>query len=263
MDREPSETIAEVAAHYKHHRVLVTGAHGSIGAALTLELARHNVNVIPTDQQTLDVTSTTSCSLITQLNPTIIFHLAGAKHAPEGETSPAEAMTTNTNGTINVLNAANTINARVITASTCKACNPETAYGATKLLAERITLNNGGTVARYYNVIQTQGNVFDIWKNTPPTHPIRYTDCTRYFITLPQALYLTLWAGILLPARYTHDPGKPHHMKTIARNAYKHRVLQETPRRRGDRKHEPLHATNETITPTHVPGINQIQNPND
>lgn len=253
-----------LASRLQNKKVLITGANGSIGAALANELENNDVTTIRTDIDTLDVTNPADCTQILEAQPDVVFHLAGAKHAPKGEASPEAAMQINALGTINVVEAANTVNARVVTASTCKACNPETAYGATKLIAERITLNKGGSVARYYNVVETQGNVFDIWANqTPPGDPIPYTDCYRYFITLKQALQLTLWAAILKPARYTYSPGLPRHMSEVAAEHYPNRDLQEIPLRRGDRKTEPLHASSETITPTSVRYIYQVESRHD
>jgi len=97
-------------------------------------------------------------SFIASHAPGVIFHLAGAKHAPVGEIDPHDSLWTNTLGTYNVVEAAKKTGARVVLASTCKAINPETAYGASKLLAERITLNyENGTVARFHNIVETQG----------------------------------------------------------------------------------------------------------
>jgi FlaA1/EpsC-like NDP-sugar epimerase len=116
----------------------------------------------------------------------VIYHLAGAKHAPEGEQHPAMVARVNTIGTDNIVRAA--CGAKVILASTCKAGDPETAYGASKLIAERIVLNAGGVVVRFFNVRETAGNVFRLWEQIPFPQPIPYTDCWRYFISSTGAL---------------------------------------------------------------------------
>lgn len=237
-------------------RILITGAKGSIGSKLGVRLIGNVVTA--TDIDTLDVSSTISW----QQQPDIVFHLAGAKHAPVGEADPAETFYVNTVGTANVLNAFP--NAKVILASTCKAANPETVYGASKLIAERMVLNAEGVVVRYYNVRETAGNVFRHWESLGESAPIPYTDCWRYFITTKQAVDLTLAAMDLPSGRYTVDPGEPKHMLTEARSLYPGRPLVPIPPRRGDRVREPLHADHEHLVPVAShPGIVEIVNRHD
>lgn len=178
-------------------------------------------------------------------DPTVILHLAGAKHAPEGEEHPYGVLVTNAVGTRNVL----ATGRKVILASTCKACDPETAYGASKLIAERMVLNAGGVVVRYYNVRETVGNVFRLWEQIPPDQPIPYTDCRRYFISLEQAIRLTVAALDLPTGRYTVDPGEPEWMRDVAARLYPGRELVQIPARRGDRQMEPLCAESEELKP--------------
>lgn len=231
-------------------RVLVTGAAGSIGASLTGLL--EDCEVLATDIDELDVIDTTevvyACD---RFRPEIVFHLAGAKHAPAGEEDPWSATLVNTLGAKNILDeAARDSCERVVVASTCKACNPETAYGASKLLAERMTLNAGHSVARLYNVVETQGNVFAIWRQIPAEQSIPWTECERYFITLAEAVGLILWSAILPAARYIVDPIAPREMGDVAAAAHPGRDLELVAPRRGDRYKEPLRGSHETMAPT-------------
>src|ERR1044071_1030903 len=115
--------------------IVVTGAAGSVGRALVATLERRGFDVIAHDIDTMDVTNAEQVRwILAALRPGVIFHLAGAKHAPAGELDPFHVLNVNAMGTQNVLDAAG--NAKVILASTCKACDPETAYGASKLVAE-------------------------------------------------------------------------------------------------------------------------------
>lgn len=232
-------------------RILVTGALGAIGTHLVPELQRRGHTVSPTDIDTLDVRTPISewPSWIPGSRAEAIVHLAGAKHAPEGETDPAETARTNIVGTENVLAYAATIGARVITASTCKAADPETVYGASKLVAERMTLNAGGTVVRFFNVPESGGNVFRLWEQLPPDQPIPVTDCCRYFISIDRAVALVLSALHLPAGRWTVDPGEPEWMRDVAARLYPGRAQVELPRRRGDRRVEPLHAAAEHVEP--------------
>jgi FlaA1/EpsC-like NDP-sugar epimerase len=253
-----TEAAYSIRRYAKPHakRILITGAKGSIGQLLAARLLGHVVT--QTDIETLDVTS----PIRWQQNPDVVFHLAGAKHAPVGEANPVETDRINAVGTANVIEAFP--NAKIILASTCKACNPETVYGASKLIAERMVLNAGGVVVRYYNVRETQGNVFRLWESLPVSEPIPVADCWRYFITVRQAVDLTLAALELPSGRYTVDPGEPRHMLAEARSLYPGRPLAPIARRRGDRYREPLHAAHEHIIPVSShPGLLEIVSPHD
>jgi FlaA1/EpsC-like NDP-sugar epimerase len=219
-----------------------------VGRALVERLQHAPVVAVDIDQ--MDVTDPIQVeSVIERTLPDVIFHLAGAKHAFEGELEPERVTAINVTGTGNVLRAAKRIGAKVVFSSTCKACDPETGYGASKLLAERLVLNAGQTVVRYYNIPESDGNVFRLWENIPEDEPIPYTDCWRYFISMEQALELTIAAADMPPARYTVNPGLPRHMRTVAEGFYPGRELVEVPRRRGDRHKEPLKAQCEDMWP--------------
>lgn len=231
---EPLERLAG-------RRVLVTGAAGSIGAAVTELLAEAGIAHVATDRDDCDVRSHGLVRhALRQARPDLVLHLAASKSAPGGETDPWGVAETNVIGTRHVLEAAAEQGARVVTASTCKACDPETAYGASKLLAERMTLVAGGSVARYFNVVETSGNVFELWDALLKDEPVPVTPCSRYFISLAEAAALTLWAAVLPPGRYVHYPGWARRMVDVAAALYPDRPQVEIRRRRGDRLIEPL-----------------------
>jgi len=190
-------------------------------------------------------------------NPDLVFHCAAAKHAPDGELDPAHVSRVNIDGTRNILES----DGRVVLASTCKACDPETAYGASKLIAERMTLNAGGTVARFFNVIETQGNVFEIWANTPEPEPLKAMPCWRYFIHLDRAVELMDECSRLPTGRYAVNPPAAEYIPDLARKLYPTRQIVEVPPRRGDRIREPLHANSETAT--EMGGLLRVTSPHD
>lgn len=238
-----SEVIYQ-ASRLRGERVLITGAGGSIGSALMTYLAEAGVAYVAMSEQGMDVTDAEAVAeRFAEVQPTVVFHLAGAKHAPLGEDDPLEPARVHIDGTANVLRAAAPLGARVVTASTCKACDPETAYGATKLVAERLTLNAGGSVARFFNVVDTQGNVFETWAGTPGD--LHVADCERYFQSTLEAVYLLVYVALAEPGRFAVNPGHVRHMVDVARALHPTRAITFMRRRRGDRRTEPLHAASE------------------
>lgn len=222
----------------------MTGAKGSIGSALVSALAGQGLAVAATDKDSMDVTDSEAVrSMFARFEPTLVYHLAGAKSAPGGEETPEEALFVNGVGTWNVVSQG----VPTVTASTCKACDPETAYGASKLLAERMTLNAGGWVARFYNVRESCGNVFEAWRELPEQEPLPVSPCYRYFISLPDALHLLKWTPRYSPGRYTVDPGRALSMAQAATLEYPGRPQAAMGARRGDRLAEPRHALCETF----------------
>jgi FlaA1/EpsC-like NDP-sugar epimerase len=235
--------------------IVVTGAAGSIGQALLMALP----DAVGIDIDDWDITQPRLNEIESQ--PDLVYHLAAAKDAPEGELDPEHVLRVNALGTANVL--ARWPNARVILASTCKACDPETAYGASKLIAERMVLNRGGSVARFHNVRQTRGNVFETWAAIPEGDPIPATSCTRYFIDIEDAVYLLAAVATLPPGRYLFEPGQPWKMTDVARLLYPSRDIVFMPRRRGDRLDEPLVAAYETLEYTELPDVHRVGNLHD
>lgn len=244
--------LDEPLARLIDERVLVTGAAGSIGEAIVPILKAAGITTFATDIDTdtganwLDVCDFHAVNAtIETWRPTIILHLAGAKHAPEGELNPWETTRTNSVGTDQIVKKAVRSGARVVLASTGKACDPETVYGASKLIAERIALEAGQSVARFYNVVETQGNVFDIWRNVPSDQPLLVTPCERYFVSLAEAVSLVLWTAVLPAGRYTIDPGWARYMPDVVADLHPGRQVVLTDPRRGDRLKEPRRARSE------------------
>jgi FlaA1/EpsC-like NDP-sugar epimerase len=219
-------------------------------------------DVVATDLPELDVTKRDVVDgWCISKRPGVIYHLAGAKHAPQGELDPEHVAEVNISGTLNVLHGAARVGARVILASTCKACDPETAYGASKLIAERMVLNAGGVVVRYFNIPESDGNVFRYWESLPETDPIPWTDCWRYFVPMQSAIDLTIAARGLPTGRYAPSPGHARHMHDVAMELYPGRALRRIPLRRGDRYREPLKAESESVE--EVNGYLKITSPHD
>ena len=243
-------------------KVLVTGARGSVGSEIVRRLGAGLVRGVDIDD--MDVTNFEQVSeVVADFDPDIIIHCAGAKHAPKGEEDPYDVMLVNAMGTKNVLLAARLAHARVITLSTGKACDPETAYGASKLVAERMTLNEpGGTVARLFNVVESSGNVFEIWRDTPKEAPVLVTRCSRRFITMNEAVGLVFYCVMAGEGRWSMGCSVPQTMSEVAHRLYPERDRVAMPPRRGDRIFEPEISFCEEAERSYEPFM-QVFNPHD
>jgi len=140
----------------------------------------------------------------------IVFHAAALKHVPLCEFNPFDAVKTNVIGTQNVLDAAFAQEVhKVITISTDKAVNPSNVMGATKLLAERLTISANSyrgkkktvfSCVRFGNVLNSRGSVVPLFaKQIHNGGPITVThpEMRRFFMDIPSAARLILTAGVL------------------------------------------------------------------
>jgi FlaA1/EpsC-like NDP-sugar epimerase len=141
-------------------------------------------------------------------NVNIIFHAGALKHVPLCEFNPFDAIKTNIIGTQNVLDVALDRDVeKVIFVSTDKAVNPINVMGASKLLAERLTISSNfysgdkDTVfscVRFGNVLNSRGSVIPVFKNQIKNGgPVKITDkeMTRFIMGIPEAVKLILKAG--------------------------------------------------------------------
>jgi len=231
LRREPVRVNDEaVGATLEGRRVLVTGAGGSIGRELCRQIARRNpaelvllghgensiFEILLELQQDYPnlllspvIADIRNSERLTQIfkqhQPQVVFHAAAHKHVPLMEANVVEAITNNVLGTRNAVQAALDHNIeRFVLISTDKAVRPSSIYGATKRLAEMIVLDTARktqrafTVVRFGNVLGSRGSIIPIFKqqiaNGGPvtvTHPDMY----RFFMTIPEAVYLVLQAA--------------------------------------------------------------------
>lgn len=130
----------------------------------------------------------------------IIVHAAALKHVPACEYNPIEAVRTNVEGSVNVIDAAidNSVE-KIMAISTDKAVHPVNLYGATKMVAEKLfTQGNAYTggkkirfsCIRYGNVVGSRGSVIPLFKEQRKSGAITITDdrMTRFWITLEQGV---------------------------------------------------------------------------
>jgi FlaA1/EpsC-like NDP-sugar epimerase len=208
-------------------RVLVTGAGGSIGSELCLQIAAlhpHSLVLYERNENGLyaisnlltdrglaagvspvlgDITDAPRLeSVFAQYRPEVVFHAAAHKHVPLMEANPCEAVKNNVIGTRLVIEAAARHGVvRFVLISTDKAVNPSSVMGTTKRVAELLVTdreNEGSTAfltVRFGNVLGSNGSVVprfldQIREGGPIT--ITHPEIRRYFMLLPEAVQLIL-----------------------------------------------------------------------
>ncbi len=135
-----------------------------------------------------------------------VVHAAALKRVEVGEYNPDELVKTNVVGSLNVIQAAQAAGVqKVVALSSDKACDPINAYGASKLLMEKIFLaannargRNGPlfAVTRYGNVAGSTGSVIPTWRAMLAAGatevPITDIDATRFWMSATEAVHLVL-----------------------------------------------------------------------
>jgi UDP-N-acetylglucosamine 4,6-dehydratase len=133
-----------------------------------------------------------------------VIHAAALKRIEAVEADPIEAVKTNIEGSVNVIEASLKAGVKkAIIVSTDKAVAPVNFYGSTKLCAERLFMaaNNlsGGrcnfAYIRYGNVWASRGSVVEVWrrlKERGEPCPMTDPEATRFFITQDLAVKLII-----------------------------------------------------------------------
>ncbi len=207
-----------ITKQLKNKIILITGGAGSIGTVLTKKILEYPVKTV----RVLDIDEHALFQLNRSVNDSrlrlllgsvtdkervemagdevdIIFHLAAVKNIEISEFNPIETIETNINGAVNIIKMCmKNKPKKFFNISTDKASNPSTLYGTTKQLAERLTSwagyhtdHTSFTSIRLGNVMETRGNVFEIWgeefknnKSLSVTHP----SMKRYFFHVNEAV---------------------------------------------------------------------------
>ena len=244
-------------------RVLVTGAEGFLGRRVGQRLDELGADTFLTDLDDLDITDGDLVDrTIRQLQPELIVHLAAMKHAPLGEIHPLETAQINVNGTSNVVEAAKVAGVApgaLVFVSTCKAAAPETVYGATKLLGERVALEAGFAAVRLGNVLGSSGSVLEIWQSQATRgDALAVTPCKRFWLTPDEAVGLILAPFVLGPGLYHFDAGEAEPVENLARRFDPTCAVVHVPPRRGDRLVERFLADGERAELTSLAPIRRI-----
>src|SRR5574339_193066 len=135
----------------------------------------------------------------------VVVHAAALKQVPACEYNPMEAIKTNIMGTANVVEAALDAGVKkVMTISTDKAVNPVNLYGATKLAAEKLTIQSNAYAAgtatryscvRYGNVVGSRGSVVPLFLKQRAGGAVTITDdrMTRFWLSLEQGVRFVMY----------------------------------------------------------------------
>lgn len=138
-----------------------------------------------------------------------VIHAAALKQVPACEYNPIEAVKTNVNGAMNIVDAVldSPSVKKVVALSTDKAVNPINLYGGTKLVSDKLFIAANSyvgdrdlsfSVVRYGNVAGSRGSVIPFFKDIVAKGgkelPITDYRMTRFWISLEQGVELVIKA---------------------------------------------------------------------
>lgn len=214
--------------------VLVTGAGGSIGSAICLEIIKHapkEIIIFDISEYGLykidhdlkerielgsEIKIASKIGSIQSLNNVeklfennsidTVFHAAAYKHVPLVESNLLEAFKNNVIGTKNLISVSVKFCVKnFVLISSDKAVRPTNFMGVTKRLCELVchsfSKNNNGTtisMVRFGNVLGSSGSVVPLFKDQISVGgplTVTHQDITRYFMTVEEAAELVIQAS--------------------------------------------------------------------
>jgi len=183
-----------------------------------------------------------------------VVHAAALKQVDTAEYNPYEFVKTNILGSQNVIDSAidNGVK-KVIALSTDKASSPINLYGATKLTADKLFIDGNHyaaayptrfSVVRYGNVMGSRGSVIPLFRRLAAVGqglPITDMRCTRFLITLPQAVQMVSGLFGLMQGGELLVPHIPSmRIVDLARAVAPEAPLYEVGLRPGEKLHEEM-----------------------
>ncbi len=235
LSREVKTTDPEININLVGKNILVTGAGGSIGSELSLQiisykpkklilvdnsefnlfkikfklgeyLAKHELNV-EIIASLCDIKNLNGIRNIFKGNRIeYVFHAAAYKHVPILEENQLEAVENNVIGTYNLINSSIENEVKNFTlVSTDKAVRPTNLMGSTKRLSELMVQAFSAkdkklifSIVRFGNVLDSSGSVVPIFKEQILKRApltVTHPDITRFFMLIPEAVSLILEAS--------------------------------------------------------------------
>jgi FlaA1/EpsC-like NDP-sugar epimerase len=298
LGRTPVATdLAGVRRSLQGHKVLVTGAGGSIGSEICRQVARFNpatlvlldhdethlhdtVSEIGSDcrQALVDINDRAMLfSVFEHYRPDVVLHAAAHKHVPVLEDHPVEAARTNVFGTLNVIEASASVGVnRFLLISSDKAVQPSSVMGASKRAAEQVLLSRSPqdgaySAVRFGNVLGSRGSVIPTFaRQIASGGPVTVTDSrmTRFFMSVEEAVQLVLQASLLSEGQdiFMLEMGQPVPIIDLARRMIElsgARVdvdikIEVTGIRPGEKLQEDLRESDEEVRETEHSSISRL-----
>ena len=298
LGRTPVATdLQGVRLSLESHRVLVTGAGGSIGSEICRQVvgfAPDGLILLDNDETHLHDTASmldgpchqalvdinnrdAMMEVFARYRPDVVFHAAAYKHVPVLEDHPIEAARTNVFGTLNVVDASAAVGVtRFILISSDKAVLPSSVMGASKRVAEQLLLNRapqGSTycAVRFGNVLGSRGSVIPTFaRQIEAGGPVTVTDprMTRFFMSVEESVQLVLQASLLSEGRdiFMLEMGEQVSIIDLARRMIQlsgGRVDVDIPikvigMRPGEKLKEELWESDEEVCETEHPSISRL-----
>ncbi len=254
--------------------ILLTGGTGSFGQVFAEEALKHNPEAIrvfsrgeyPQLEMQRHFNNSKLRFLIGDIRDRervyramngvdIVVHSAALKQVPTCEYNPIEAIRTNIDGSMNVIDAAldNGID-KVLAISSDKAVHPINLYGATKLVMEKLIIQAnvyGDTrfsCLRCGNFWGSRGSVIPLWQKQAEQGEIDITDgdMTRFWIELEDVAQFAINCLDRMEGGEIFIPRMREEMLTkTARGIAPDALIKVIGKRAGEKKHEALFAEGE------------------
>ncbi len=228
---EVEKELPETESSYRNHRIMVTGAGGSIGGELCRQIARcrpkelvlvdHSefalyqiAGSLREENPGLQVTAVLGSiehpelmrETLMKHQIEVVFHAAAYKHVNMVEHNAFEGVRNNVIGTRVLAEEARLARVdRFILVSTDKAVRPTSMMGSTKRMAELViqdlatrSEHTKFSMVRFGNVLGSSGSVIPLFqKQIREMGPVTVThpNVTRYFMTIDEAVRLVLLTG--------------------------------------------------------------------
>ena len=232
LSRDRQDDELELNNIVRGKTVLITGAGGSIGSELSLQIMEFEPKkIINLDNSEINIYNlerkikkynllkNNSTEIIFSLTdvkdrkkidniinthkPSLIFHAAAYKHVPIVESNIIQSIENNIFGTMNLIKSSvqNCVE-NFILISTDKAVNPINIMGKTKRVSEMLVqahadkaINIKLSIVRFGNVLDSSGSVIPLFKSQIESKSpltITHPEVTRYFMLIPEAVNLIM-----------------------------------------------------------------------
>jgi O-antigen biosynthesis protein WbqV len=233
-------------------RVMVTGAGGSIGSELVMqiasmapaclilaELSEYNLYEINASLAQAEVAfevrplladvrhAYAMGRLFEDTLPDLVFHAAALKHVPllENDHNLIEAVRTNVTGTSNITKLCSAWSAALVVVSTDKAVNPSSVMGLTKRAAELVAMAHmepmsefALSIVRFGNVLGSSGSFVPLFRRQiaqggPVT--VTHKHMRRFLMTIKEAVSLVLTAAQHMAVREAYVRQNPPYLYVL------------------------------------------------